>query len=812
MPASVHIMVTNSPASPSRVVLTAGSPVLIGAGVGGRFSVGGHTIPSKRSPAASSTPVSAGGEILSGAGAPKTESGALPSDQPAGSARQDLVGRALALAADRNQGVVAPSGEGVSEHAWGTVEILRDVYADVPSQCAAAMFGSYARIGLDEIRREFGDETVALVDAMRKVHSLRSLHFKVSGQADSEQTETLRRMLLAMASDIRVVLIALASRVQTLRWHVQSATKPEDGVANQTLKVLAPLANRLGLWQLKWELEDLAFRFDAPKVYRQLASELEGKRHEREEFVHQAALQVRELLAGAGIRAQVSGRPKHLYSIWNKMRSKERSLDGIRDLRGLRIIVDEVRDCYAALALIHERWQPVPEEFDDYIVRPKPNGYQSLHTVVLADDGRFLEVQIRTEDMHQFAEYGVASHWRYKERSAGGSAGRAPQGGQDELIAWIRQLLAWQREVGEELGAGGAASAMPNEHIYVLTPQARVVELPVGATPVDFAYHVHTNLGHRCRGARVDGQMVPLNTPLANGQTVQIISAKSTSASDGPSRDWLNSQLGYVQSNRARSKVRQWFNAQELQGALTTGRERVERALQREGRTALAFEQIANRLGVSDVEAMFTSVARDEIGPRQLEEAIRSVGKPQADDSEQAQAEVGDQAARAAIERASTAPRRSDSDGVLVVGVDLLMTQLARCCRPVPPDPIIGFVTRGRGVSVHRAGCPAFGRMAAAAPERVLETDWGERSSRSAERSRGYAVDVQVRANDRPGLLRDVTEVFARDKLNVTAVKTMSKQQVAQMQFTVEVPDASSLTKVLNAIGEVSGVFEVRRR
>lgn len=737
----------------------------------------------------------------------------VPSDPLAGSALQDPVGRALELARDRNQGVVAPSGEGVSDHAQGTVEILRGLYADVPSQCAAAMFGSYTRLSLDEIRREFGEETATLVDAMRKVHSLRSLHFKVSGQADSEQTETLRRMLLAMASDIRVVLIALASRVQTLRWHVQSATKPEDGVANQTLKVLAPLANRLGLWQLKWELEDLAFRFDAPKVYRQLASELEGKRHEREEFVHQAALQVRELLAGAGIRGQVSGRPKHLFSIWNKMRSKERSLDGIRDLRGLRVIVDEVRDCYAVLALIHERWQPVPEEFDDYIVRPKPNGYQSLHTVVLADDGRFLEVQIRTEEMHQFAEYGVASHWRYKERSTGGTGGRAPQGGgQDELIAWIRQLLAWQREVGEELGAGGAASAMPNEHIYVLTPQARVVELPAGSTPVDFAYHVHTSLGHRCRGARVDGQMVPLNTSLANGQTVQIISAKSANASDGPSRDWLNPQLGYVQSNRARSKVRQWFNAQELQGALTTGRERVERALQREGRTALAFEQIASRLGVPDVEAMFTSVARDEIGPRQLEEAIRSAGRPQADDSELAQAEVGDQAARAAIERASNTQRRSDGDGVLVVGVDLLMTQLARCCRPVPPDPIVGFVTRGRGVSVHRAGCSAFSRMATAAPERVLETGWGDRSKRSAERSRGYAVDVQVRANDRPGLLRDVTEVFARDKLNVTAVKTMSKQQVAQMQFTVEVPDAPSLARVLNAIGDVPGVFEARRR
>ncbi|MEK9719836.1 MAG: TGS domain-containing protein, partial [Quisquiliibacterium sp.] len=445
--------------------------------------------------------------------------------------------------------------------------------------------------------------------------------------------------------------------------------------------------------------------------------------------------------------------------------------------------------------------------------RPKPNGSQSLHTVVVADDGLFLEVQIRTDEMHQFAEYGVASHWRYKERGTAATGGRAmPDSQQDSLIAWIRQLLAWQREVGEELGAGGAAAAIPDEHIYVLTPQAKVVELPAGATPVDFAYHVHSSLGHRCRGARVDGQMVPLNTALSNGQTVQIISAKTGAANNGPSRDWLNSQLGYVQSSRARSKVRQWFNAQELQGVLTSGRERVERALQREGRTALSFEQVAASIGAADVESMFAAVARDEIGPRQLELAIRAIGKPQADDTELPQAAAGDQAALAAIERVRSLPRRADDDGVRVVGVELLMTQLAKCCRPVPPDPIAGFVTRGRGVSVHRAGCAVFSRMASDAPERVLQTDWGERGKRRVERTRGYAVDVLVRANDRPGLLRDVTEVFARDKLNVTAVKTMSKQQLAQMQFTVEVPDNESLSRVLNAIGDIAGVFEARRR
>ena len=728
------------------------------------------------------------------------------------------VGRALALARARVGAAPAASGEPVVDHAQGTIAILRELFADEPTQVAAAVFGSYDAIPVDEVEREFGADAAGLVAAMRKVHQLRTLHFRVSGQADAAQVETLRRMLLAMAVDIRVVLLALASRLQTLRWHATAHTQPEDGVAHQTLKVLTPLANRLGLWQLKWELEDLAFRFESADTYRRLARELEEKRREREAFVADAIRQVREMLAQAGIAAEVSGRPKHIYSIWNKMRVKERSLDEIRDLRGLRVIVDDVRDCYAALGLIHERWTAVPEEFDDYIARPKPNGYQSLHTVVIADDGKYLEVQIRTREMHQFAEYGVASHWRYKEHSTGERPARpAADGTHDERIAWIRQLLAWQREVGAELGSGAAAgsasTSTEGEHIYVLTPQARVIELPAGSTPVDFAYHVHTTLGHRCRGARVDGQMVPLNTALKNGQTVQVVAAKVGSGNEGPSRDWLNPQLGYVQSHRARAKVRQWFNAQELEHAAAAGREKVERVLQREGRTALALEDLAQRLGVPNAEAMFVAVAREEIGPRQLEEAVRgSAGRAETAGAAAAAAAVGDEAARAAIARARPAAGKASDDGVLVVGVDLLMTQLARCCRPVPPDAIVGFVTRGRGVSVHRAGCATFARMAAQAPERVLETDWGERRAQRAERARGYAVDVVIRATDRSGLLRDVTEVFARDRLNVTAVQTLTRQQVASMQFTVEVPDAAALAKVLGSIGEVAGVFEARRK
>src|SRR5690606_26756056 len=468
-----------------------------------------------------------------------------------------------------------------------------------------------------------------------------------------------------------------------------------------------------------------------------------------------------------------------------------------------------------------------------YIARPKPNGYRSLHTVVLADDGRPLEVQIRTHEMHRFAEYGVASHWRYKERGNGAPArgGRAAEAGYDQQIGWMRQLLAWQREVRQALGSaqGGEQRSAGRERraqqpradgrIYVLTPQARVIELPAGATPVDFAYHVHTSLGHRCRGARVDGHMVPLSTPLQNGQTVEIVAAKET-GHEGPSRDWLNPQLGYVRSARTRNKVRQWFNALELERDVAAGRERVERVLQREGRTALAFEELARRLGFDGAPPMFVAIARDEIGPRRLEEAVRG---PAGDASAAGAASAGTITAGAAAEGAEQlpllAPRRRAQPasgrgaGVLVVGIDSLMTQLARCCRPVPPDAIVGFVTKGRGVSVHRDSCATFTRMADRAPERVIETAWGDDALRGGDvRVRRFPADVEVRATDRPGLLRDITEVFARDRLNVIAVQTLSRQQVASMRFTVEVPDAGQLARTLAAVREVNGVIQARRR
>jgi GTP pyrophosphokinase len=460
------------------------------------------------------------------------------------------------------------------------------------------------------------------------------------------------------------------------------------------------------------------------------------------------------------------------------MRAKRLAFHEIYDVRALRVIVDEVAQCYQALSLVREMWSPVEGEYDDYIARPKANGYRSLHTVVRDASGRPVEIQIRTREMHEFAELGIAAHWRYKE---GGGRG----GIDEERVAWLRQLLAWRAEVDQPLPA-----AKVDERIYVLTPQGRVVELPAGATPIDFAYHVHTELGHRCRGARVDGALVPLNRPLATGQTVEIISAKT----GGPSRDWLNAELGYAVSARSRQKVRHWFNVLELQQSIAAGRAVIERELQRLGRTAVKLDDLARRLGFATLDDLSVAASKEEFSLRSIEQALATAPAAAVDTGPLA----------SGLEAGRTVAR--GKGGVLVVGVDSLMTQLARCCRPVPPDEIIGFVTRGRGVSVHRAGCVNAAALADRQPERLIEVAW------SAVPEAVYPVNVSVLATDRAGLLRDISEVFARERLNVIGVNTLSRRGDAQMNFTVEVSDTAALRRALTQIAEINGVFSARRR
>jgi GTP pyrophosphokinase len=662
---------------------------------------------------------------------------------------------------------------------------------------------------LDKIRSEFGADVgnivQGIIQLMRVTELVKTKDKNYDLHQDEklgkQQAEALRKMLLAMVSDLRVVLVRMASRLRTLRFFSENKARIDDELkrqyAQETFELYAPLANRLGIWQLKWEMEDLAFRFLQPEIYKRIAKMLEEKRLERQTFITEAIQRLKLELEQAGIHdAEVYGRPKHIYSIWNKMRGKGLDFAGLYDVRAFRVIVNDVKQCYTVLGIIHHLWQPIPKEFDDYISRPKSNGYQSLHTVVVADDGKPFEVQIRTHEMHQFAEYGVAAHWRYKES---GNKSLTLDDRYDEKIAWIRQLFAWKNEVDQaaknkKLDQFDAAewteklkSATLDDRIYVMTPQARVIDLPVGSTPVDFAYHLHSDLGHRCRGAKVNGQMMPLNTPLKTGQTVEIVTSKAAGA--GPSRDWLNPHLGYLASTRARTKVRAWFNAIEHEEAMHSGRSKVERELQRLGKTSTNLDELSHQLGFPKSEDLFIAVTRDELNFRQLESLFNAtpVELPEP-----------------VVHKPKAAASQS---GVMVVGVSHLMTQLARCCKPAPPDAISGFVTRGKGISIHRADCKNFLTLAEKHPERVIETSWGE-----VNKDAVYAVDVMILAHDRHGLLRDISDVFAREKINVVGVKTQSVKGEARMQFTSEVKDAGTLDKALQSIRQVSGVLEARRR
>ncbi|WP_175720034.1 RelA/SpoT family protein [Burkholderia anthina] len=725
----------------------------------------------------------------------------------------------LAFVRERAGDARLSSGELLADHSAGTAAIMRTLNVDPHAMQAAALFVLTPHLSDPgrELTERFGEEVARLVADVRKLLRLGTVSLRAAQNAMPDtgrdaaeerrtQIEALRKMLLAFAQDIRVVLIRLASRLQSLRYYAAAKIEPPPDVARETLEIYAPLANRLGIWQLKWELEDLAFRFEDPVTYKRIAKLLDEKRIEREAYVAQAIERLQHELAEAHIPADVSGRPKHIYSIWRKMRGKELDFSELYDVRAFRVIVPDIKDCYAVLGIVHHLWQPVPKEFDDYISRPKPNGYKSLHTVVIGDDGRAFEVQIRTQDMHRFAEYGVAAHWRYKEAGARGYGGQFTASDKyDEKIAWLRQLLAWKDDVedgtevsGDKAWAQLRETSLDDDHIYVLTPQARVIALPQGATPVDFAYHLHSELGHRCRGARVDGVMVPLNTSLANGQTVEIVAVKE----GGPSRDWLNLQLGYLKSPRARQKVRAWFNSIEQEENIAHGRALVEKTLQREGKTSVNLDNLAAKLGFKSPDELFSVVGKEEFSLRNVEQALSDAPPPE--HAPEAPADFEKRSSGASVAHGA-------STGVLVVGVDALLTQLARCCRPAPPDPISGFVTRGKGMSIHRSDCPTFQRMADRAPERVLQTTW----SADVLGGRGasvYPVDLMIEASDRQGLLRDISEVFAREKINVVGVKTQSRRNAAFMQFTVEVSNSAQVQRACTLLGEVSGVVRAGRK
>ena len=697
------------------------------------------------------------------------------------------------------------TGENTLAHADAVRGILQAIGGSVAMQASSYLVYACEHLTkpADVIAKAFGEnlaalavETNKLVKVQRMARAAHANEGRLSSaipmaQTAAAQTENVRKMLLAFSKDLRVVMLRLASRLQTLRHFAATKLPVSPSLARESLQVFAPLANRLGIWEIKWELEDLSFRFLEPDTYKSVAVLLDAKRVDRELAVQQLRERVRAELAVQRIAATVQGRPKHIYSIVKKMRGKSLAFEQLYDIRALRIIVSDVPSCYAALSWVHSAFAPAHGEFDDYIARPKPNGYQSLHTIVRDAGGSPIEFQIRTQAMHDHAEHGVAAHWAYKEAGVKGYAGVSASGEYDAKIAVLRQLLAWERDLSGSSAQGNEGASF-DDRIYVLTPEAAIVELPQGATAIDFAYSVHTNLGHRCRGAKVDGAMVPLNTPLKNGQTVVVTVVKE----GGPSRDWLNAELGYLTSHRARAKVRAWFNAQATHETVAKGREAVEKLLQREGRTAIKLDDLAAQLGFDAADDLFEVVGKDEFSLRQIE-MVLCPPEPQAPQDD------------APLLRKPKNLDPSAKGGLLVVGVDSLMTQLAKCCKPAPPDAISGFVTRGKGVSVHRADCSNLREMIAKNGERVIEVAWG---APKATDGSVYPVDVAVEAADRQGLLRDFSEVFTKEKMNVIGVQTQSVKGTEWMTFTVEVADSGRLHKVLGLVAELAGVRTARRR
>ncbi len=713
--------------------------------------------------------------------------------------------RARAFAEPLLAGRSLDTGEPAFAHAQGVAEILRAMGAAPSMQAAAYLVyaGDFLARPDEVVAKAFGASYASLVVNTRRLVAIAraAREATVLHERQAEQTERVRKMLLAFSRDLRVVLLRLASRLQTLRWFAASKRDCPALLAREALQVFAPLANRLGIWQIKWEMEDLSFRFLQPDDYRHVASLQDGKRAERERQVETAREHLAATLAVHGVEAEVQGRTKHLYSIWKKMQGKQLDFDRVLDVRALRVIVETLPECYAALSRVHDVYRALPGEFDDYIARPKANGYQSLHTVVQDIDGRAIEVQIRTREMHEHAEHGVAAHWAYKEAGARGYAGVHAEGEFEARVAEarktvLRQLLAWERDFSEQ-ATDGAAAAGFDDRIYVFTPQSNIIELTAGATPIDFAYSVHTDLGHRCRGARVDGAMWPLNKALANGQTIEITTAKE----GGPSLDWLNPEQGYLQSARARAKVRAWFNALAQRTTIARGREAVEKLLQREGKTALKLADLAAQLGFKNADALFEVVGKDEFSLRSIEALLRPPEPTPTPD------EV----------IARRRPRTEDPvGGVLVVGVESLLTSLARCCRPAPPDSIGGYVTRGKGVAIHRRDCSNFRELQSRSPERVIAVAWGGSSEGKGGAAPIYPVDVIVEANDRQGLLRDISEVFAKEKMNVSGVKTQTLRDglggTAWMTFTVDVADVAALPQVLGRVAQIGGVRAARRK
>lgn len=704
------------------------------------------------------------------------------------------IAKAAEFAIQAHQGQTRSSGEDYVNHTFAVAGIVHELGLDADVVIAALLHDSVedTSVTLRQLEQEFGKDVAKLVDGVTKMEVIQEFADHKGGKSQSDaKAESLRKMMLAMVDDVRVVLIKLCDRLHNMRTLGAVSQAKQKRVAAETLEIFSPLANRLGVWQIKWELEDLAFRYLEPDIYKTIASKLNERRVTRQQFIDEFTQDLIAVLADNGIRADVHGRVKHIYSIWNKMQKKGLQFEQLFDVRAVRILVDSVQDCYAALGLIHTQWKYIAGEFDDYIATPKENNYRSIHTAVIGPGGRVVEVQIRTHEMHEYNELGIAAHWRYKEGR------RDADDAVNNKILWLRQLLEWKDEVAD---ANEFIDRVKDEvfedRVYVFSPQGKVVDLAAGGTPLDFAYAIHTEVGHRCRGAKVNGKMVPLTYKLATGEQVHIITAKS----GGPSLDWLDPHKGYVRSRRARSAIQHWFRHENRDETIAHGREILERELDRMNLSAVNLEHLAKQLGVDDTEDLYFKLVDGSIKPGRAAAAAQRLLRPQANEDKE-QLELSLRGGRAANDD------RKPAD-LSIQGVSDLMTNLAKCCQPVPGDKVLGFVTRGAGITIHRSDCANIMYQQNTAAERVVEVAWG------ADKEQTYPMTVLIRAFDRKGLLKDISTVFADEKVNVLSLSTRTdvKDQSVQMEVKVEVANLEMLSKLLAKLDQLPNVLSVKRK
>lgn len=685
-------------------------------------------------------------------------------------------------------------GEGYSRFYTGLemAEILTNLNVDQDTLVAAILYRAVrdGKITVDLLRKKFGETVAKLVEGVVQMALITKSNAvltqdKILGQ-NQAQPDHIRKMLVAMVNDVRVALIKLAERTCAIR-AVKNYPERRYKVAKEVFEVYGPLAHRLGIGHIKWELEDLSFRYLEPDAYKHIAEQLDERRMDRQKYIDDIMHQLREEIQQVDINGEVFGRAKHIYSIWRKMQRKNISFSQVYDVRAVRVLVKEIRDCYTVLGIVHTIWRTIPKEFDDYIANPKENGYRSLHTAVIGPDGRVVEIQIRTYDMHNESEFGVCAHWQYK-----GADGAAPTAGYEEKIAWLKQVLDEQDNDGslDDL-ADELAYEVTEDKIYVFTPEGHVVELGNGATPLDFAYRVHTEVGHRCRGAKVNGRIVPLTYKLETGQQVDIITGKEAE----PSRDWMRQSLGYLKTSRARSKVKQWFKQRDKAQNSVAGKALIEREFKHLALTNIDHKSLALQLNFVSIEDLYAAVGAGDISTSPVLRAAQSLVNP------------SNQLDLSSQWRAGEPSKASGKSEIEVYGTANMLTQMANCCKPLPGDLISGFITIGRGVSVHRQDCPQFLHLQEKEPQRIIEVSWGHKSQST------YSVDIQIEAYDRSGLLRDVTTLLANDRVNILAIKTLSNQQMntADMLVTVEVKDLQMLSRVLASLNQLQNIISAYR-